>query len=294
VVEMGARRKGEIRELCLLVNPRIGVLSAIGPAHLETFGSLEAVRLAKYELIEGLAADGVAVLNTDDLLVRSLADDSHRVEVVRYGIDPRGEPRISAEDIVSNPRGSELAVVDRQTGERLRVQSKLLGRHSVGHILAGVAVAVTVGRALSDLKAAIESLEPVAHRLQLIGNDHGITVIDDAYNSNPDGAAVAFEVLAAMPARRRVVVTPGIVELGHFQAEANRELGRRAARVADALLVVAGVNRAAIVAGARDTGSEVSIIEVDSLSEAQEALRSLLGPGDAVLFENDLPDHYEG
>ena len=116
-------------------------------------------------------------------------------------------------------------------------------------------------------------------------------MIDDAYNSNPDGAAAALEVLSAMPARRRVVVSPGIIELGERQFEENLEFGRRAATIADVLVIVSRTNREAITAGARSGRAEV--VAVDSLAQATERLRTILAQGDVVLFENDLPDHYE-
>jgi UDP-N-acetylmuramoyl-tripeptide--D-alanyl-D-alanine ligase len=159
-------------------------------------------------------------------------------------------------------------------------------------VLAGVAVALHTGRALESLKEAIAGLAPVEHRLQLIEGAGGVTVIDDAFNSNPDGAAAALEVLGSMPARRRVVVTPGIVELGELQATANEALGRNAAAVADVLIVVARLNRDALLAGAE--GGRARVVVVDSLDEATKELATVLGPGDAVLFENDLPDQYEG
>jgi UDP-N-acetylmuramoyl-tripeptide--D-alanyl-D-alanine ligase len=139
----------------------------------------------------------------------------------------------------------------------------------------------------------VARLRPVEHRLQLVEGTGGVTVIDDAFNSNPEGAEVALEVLGAMPARRRVVVTPGIVELGDLQFEANRRLGQRAATVADALIVVADVNREAICAGAEDADGGVQLVTVSSLAEARSRLEDLLEPGDAVLFENDLPGHQE-
>jgi UDP-N-acetylmuramoyl-tripeptide--D-alanyl-D-alanine ligase len=293
VVEMGARRPGDIAELCRLVPPSIAVLTAIGPAHLDTFGSLAGVRRAKSEILAGAAPGGTAVLNVDDPEVRSLADEISELRVVRYGLDSAGRPDVTARDVVTGPHGSTLTVVDRASDEELRTSTRLLGRHALGHLLGGVAVALALRRRLGELEEAIASLTPVEHRLQLIEGTGGIIVIDDAYNSNPQGAAAALEVLAAMPARERVVVTPGIVELGAHQAEANRELGAHAARIADAIIVVAGVNRAALTEGAASAGNGVAIVTVDSLQRAQDELARLLGPGDAVLFENDLPDHYE-
>jgi UDP-N-acetylmuramoyl-tripeptide--D-alanyl-D-alanine ligase len=132
----------------------------------------------------------------------------------------------------------------------------------------------------------------VEHRLQIIRGAGGVTVIDDAFNSNPDGAAAALEVVEAMPATPKIVVTPGIIELGELQAEANEQFGEHAGRVADTLIVVAKVNRASLVAGAERSG-RAEVVTVDTLAEAQEVMKGLLRPGAVVLFENDLPDHYE-
>ena len=293
VVEMGAYAGGDIRELCDLVHPTIGVLTAIGPAHLERFGSLEAIRRAKYELIEALPPHGVAVMNCDDPEVRALAERTTAVGVVRYGMTAQAEADVTADAVTVTARGMEVQIADRRTGERLAARTRLLGSHAVGHVLAAVAVATSVGRPLADLEAPIAALNPVEHRLQIVEGTGGITVIDDAYNSNPSGAAVALDVLADMPGRKKVVVTPGMVELGAEQFEANRTFGKRAARTADALIVVARVNREAIAGGARSAGTATRVITVDTLAEAQDELARLLEPGDVVLFENDLPDHLE-
>ncbi|MDQ3659876.1 MAG: UDP-N-acetylmuramoyl-tripeptide--D-alanyl-D-alanine ligase [Actinomycetota bacterium] len=291
VVEMGARHRGDIAELCRLVRPRIGVLTAIGSAHLESFGSLETIAATKYELIEALPEDGLAVMNVDDAAVRTQADSTTRVNVVRYGLLSEFHPHITASNLSTTRSGTRFELVDTRSGESCEASTRLLGSHSIGHVLAGAAVALAAGRRPAELVEPIAALAPVEHRLQLIEGAGGVTVIDDAYNSNSDGAAAALEVLQALPARRRVVVTPGIIELGPQQDRANEELGRRAASVADTVVVVARTNRAALLRGAN--GSSAQVVVVDSLAEAQAQLASLLGSGDAVLFENDLPDHYE-
>lgn len=293
IVEMGAYGEGEIAELVRFVEPDIGVLTAIGPAHLERFGSLEAIRRAKYEIVSDLPDDGVAVMNSDDPVVRELADTTSHVRVVRYGIDHDGRPDVTARDIEVTSGGTTMTIVDTRSGETLRGSMRLLGRHAIGHVLAGVAVAIERGRSLDELQSAIAKLEPVEHRLQLIESPGGVTVIDDAYNSNPEGAAAALEVLAAMPGGRKVVVSPGIVELGPLQESENEEFGRRAAEVADEIIVVARLNRDALVRGAGTNGS-TRVTVVDSLEQATERLAGLLRPGDVVLFENDLPDQLEG
>lgn len=292
VVEMGAYGVGEIAELCNFVHHRIGVLTAIGPAHLERFGSLDNIRAAKYEIVDTLPEDGVAVMNCDDPEVRALAEATTMVDVVRFGLDPSGSPDITATGVEVGPEGSSFTLVERATKDELPVRTRLLGRHSLGHVLAGVAVARAAGIPLVELADALESIQPVEHRLQLLEGSGGITVIDDAYNSNPEGAAAALEVLAAMPGGRKIVVTPGIIELGPLQRDANEALGRHAGTVADTVVVVAQVNRDALSAGALGAG-RAEVVTVDSLAEARSYLQRLLRPGDVVLFENDLPDQYE-
>ncbi len=294
VVEMGAYVRGDIAELCRFVEPRIAVLTSIGPAHLERFGSMEAIASAKYEIVESLPPDGVAVMNVDDEIVRVLADATTRVRVVRYGLDAVGAPDITARSVRAEPSGSSFSIHDLREETSVTVSTRLLGRHAIGHVLAAVAVAREAGRPLRELVTPIEKLRPVEHRLQIIEGTGGITVIDDAYNSNPEGAADALDVLHAIPARQKVVVSPGIVELGSLQVEANERFGEHAARVADVVVVVAAVNREAIAAGAARANGSVDIVEVDSLDEARQRLARLLRPGAVVLFENDLPDQYEG
>jgi UDP-N-acetylmuramoyl-tripeptide--D-alanyl-D-alanine ligase len=297
VIEMGAYREGDIAELCDFARHSIGVLTAIGPAHLERFGSMEAIKRAKYEIVQKLPRDGIAVMNTDDLNVRALADRTTGVPVIRYGLDRAGEPDVTATDHSYSSEGTTATIVDAD-GAELTMKTRLLGEHAIQFILAGVAVARSLGIPLADLGPRIEALEPVEHRLQLIKGAGGVTVIDDAFNSNPAGAAAALEVLADLDAsdvNQIVVVTPGIVELGELQAEANERFGRHAATVADHLVVVGRLNREAIVRGASGPGENLraEVIVVDTLEEATERLRTLLQPGDVVLFENDLPDQYE-
>jgi UDP-N-acetylmuramoyl-tripeptide--D-alanyl-D-alanine ligase len=215
------------------------------------------------------------------------------VQVFRYGLHPDGYPDVTARDLEVTGAGTSMTIVFRRQDVALDVTTRLLGRHAVGHILAAVGVAKFAGMQMHELKSAIEAMEPVEHRLQLIQGDGGVTVIDDAFNSNPEGAAAALEVLDAMPGRRKVLVTPGMIELGPMQFDENKKLGARAAKVADTIIVVAPVNRAALTSGAEEAGASGKLVVVDSLAEATEQLPQILGPGDVVLFENDLPDHFE-
>lgn len=293
IVEMGAKQRGDIAELVDFTRPQVAVLTAIGPAHLESFGSMDNVRTAKYEIVEGVRDDGVAVMNTDDPEVRALADGTKRVEVIRYGLDPAGSPHVSARGVETTSEGTSFRIVDTRTGKEVAATTTLLGRHSIGNVLGAVAVALESGRTLAELAGPIRRLTAVEHRLQIIKSAGGVTVIDDAYNSNPDGAAAALEVVDDMPGGHKIVVTPGMIELGELQTEANERFGEHAGRVADTLIVVARVNREALVTGAQRS-TRARVVIVDTLAQAQEEMKSLLGSGDVVLFENDLPDQYEG
>ncbi len=173
------------------------------------------------------------------------------------------------------------------------MQSRLLGQHNVNNLLAGIAVALELGLDLSLIQCTVPEIEPPEHRLQLLPATGGATIIDDAYNANPVGVKAALDVLAAFPARRRVLVTPGMVELGSIEAEENRRFGEHAAGVCDYVILVGPRRTAPIAAGLRTAGfpTERAIV-VRGLAEATDALRSVVTTGDVVLFCNDLPDQY--
>jgi UDP-N-acetylmuramoyl-tripeptide--D-alanyl-D-alanine ligase len=291
VVEMGAYGRGDIRALCQLVRPRVGVLTAIGPEHLERFGSLEAIEQTKYELVEALPADGFAVMNVDDPRVRRLADQTRHVRVIRYGLDPAAHPEVTATEITTGPSGVQFLV--RRGEEQFWVRSRLLGRHNVLNLLAGIAVARELGVSVEQVVAAVATLAPPEHRLQLISTPGGPTIIDDAYNANPAGVRAALEVLQEFPAGKRVLVTPGMVELGPLEAEENERFGALAAAVCDVVILVGPKRTLPIQRGLLGAGFPPErLIVVRSLAEATERLRGLVGAGDVVLFCNDLPDQY--
>jgi len=292
VVEMGAYVRGNIRELARLARPRIGVLTAIGEQHLERFGSVENIAKTKYELIEALPADGLAVFNADNEGCRTLAARTRHVRVRTYGLDAAdGTPEVTAVDIRTSTEGTEFTVRAAGHGEA-RFVSPLLGRHNVSNVLAATAVALELGLSLAEIAAAARGLEPVAHRLQLIHGQGGVTVIDDAYNSNPAGARAALAVLSEFSGRK-VLVTPGMVELGERLDERHAEFGREAAAVCDYVILIGRRRTAAIAAGARAAGFPPDrLFVVPSLKEATAQLGRLVSAGDVVLFENDLPDQY--
>jgi UDP-N-acetylmuramoyl-tripeptide--D-alanyl-D-alanine ligase len=293
VVEMGAYGRGVIREMANFVHPQIGVLTAIGPQHLERFKTLENIEVAKYELIEALPASGVAVFNNDDPRCRRLADCTTRVKVLRYGLDST-QPglRVWAESMSQSAQGLVFTLVD-SNGQRAPTHTMLLGRHNVLNLLGAACVALDMGLSLEEIAQAIPKIEPAPHRLQLLQGAGGVTVLDDSYNANPIGAAAALEVLQEFKTGRRVLVTPGMVELGEIEAKQNEEFGAKAAQVCDYVLLVGRRQTQAILQGLeRAHFPNERIRVVHDLAEATAELRRFVRSGDVVLFENDLPDLY--
>ena len=295
VVEMGAYHVGDIRGLGNLARPTVGILTAVNPQHLERFGSIENIARAKYELIESLPADGTAIFNNDNDWCRRLADDTVKkghLAVVRFGLDDRPDTDLTARDLRVSRRGLEFRLVARDVGE-VDVQVGLLGRHNVLNVLAASAAALACGMTLREIALAAAAVQPVPHRLQLIEGSGGVTVIDDAYNANPDGARAALEVLGQFADGRKVLVTPGLVELGEREADENRALGAAAATVCDTVILVGPRRTAPIREGLLAAGfPEGRIVTVRGIGEVPAQLQRLVAAGDVVLFENDLPDNY--
>ena len=288
VAEMGAKRRGDIKELCDLAGPRIGVLTAIGPQHLETFGSLEMVKSTKAELIESLPADGLAVLNWDDENVRAVADRT-RARSVRYGVHPEADYR--AENIETTPAGTRFTLVSPR-GETA-VESRLLGAHNVANLLAALAVALELGVEPAAAARSAKGIKPVPHRLQLIKGAGGVTIIDDAFNANPTGAMGALDVLRSMEGGRRILITPGMIELGAEQESANRAFGERAAQCADYIILVGPKQTLPIQRGLKGAGwPDEKLYIARDLSDARAHIEPTLKAGDVLLYENDLPDTF--
>ena len=290
VVEMGMYRKGDITELCELVHPQIGVLTAIGPVHLERLGSIEAIADAKSELAQALPPDGHLVANGDDPRVRAIAARTG-VDTVLYGLES-DDAQVRAEQItLADGRTAFTLVIG---DDRADVSAGLLGRHNVSNLLAAAAVGHLAGIGIERIAAGLATVEPPEHRLAPIPNTRaGIIVIDDAYNSNPAGAAAALEVLGGHPARRRILVTPGMVELGDEEDALNERFGRQAADVCDHVILVGPERTKPIARGLRAAGFDHDAITVvRDIGGATEVLAGLTRAGDVILFENDLPDMY--
>ncbi len=293
IVELGARKKGEIKELCELVKPEIGIITAIGPQHLEMFKTLENIMDTKYEIIESLPSHGVAVFNGDDENCRQLAQKTKDKKVLLYGIDKRDvRLHLLANDISTSSQGIYF-LAQNSKGSAVPCHCKLLGIHNVSNILAAATVALEFGMSLNEIAKAIQKLEPSPHRLQLIRSAGGVTVIDDAFNANPVGAKIALEVLNEFKGGKKILVTPGLVELGTREYDENKQLGIAAAKVCDFVFLIGPKRTKPILEGLREVRfPETNIFIEKSLKSATEKFKAVLQAGDVVLFENDLPDTY--
>jgi UDP-N-acetylmuramoyl-tripeptide--D-alanyl-D-alanine ligase len=283
VAEMGTYGPGEIRSLCAWCPPSIAVLTAIGPVHLERFGSEEAILAAKSEITERAS---VVIVNADDARLASLA------AVLSSAGEGRTVVRCSAQDegadvcLLRRGATAQLVVAGRSVGDALAIGPGV----QPTNVACAAAVALHLGVTAEEVATRIPTIPPVANRLTTDTSAGGVYVVDDTFNSNPAGARAALALLSEAPsAGRRVVVTPGMVELGHRQALENERFAGAAAEVATDVVVVGLTNRRALVAGIAGLRP---VVLVRTRQEAVEWVRANLGPGDAVLYENDLPDQY--
>ena len=288
VSEMGARHVGDIKEMCRLVHPQIGLLTSVGPQHLDTFKTVERVAKTKYELIDALPEDGEAFFADDGDICRSLYEKT-TVRKHLTGLDPEKD-ELWAEEIRYSPEGSTFLLC--RGDEKTECTTQLLGELNIRNILLCASTALSLGLSMRQIARGIAKIRPVEHRLQLIRHPGGLNVIDDAFNSNIRGAKQAFQVLKQFP-KKRVIVTPGMVELGEQEAEMNRAFGTAMADCCDTAILVGKKRSEDIAAGLKENGfPEESILVAASLEEAASMMREITGAGDTVLFENDLPDNY--
>jgi len=285
IAEMGARHRGDIKELVNIVRPEIGIVTGVNRQHLETFKSIETTTMTKYELIEGLTGRKLAVVNADNTYTLEM---SKKTLCITAGESESADIRVM--NIKTDSMGTNFDV---KAGDSVfSLTTRLLGRHNAVNIALSVAVALQLNVDIADIKGAVFDLKPVSHRLELISGTRGITIIDDTYNGNPDGAAAALDVLSEFPGRK-VVVTPGLVELGKASPEENRKLGERLKTVCDLVILIKSNEIKYIKEGL--SGYDFSkIIEYDSLKQATTEFSKTLKDRDTLLLLNDLPDSMGG
>jgi len=289
VLEMGIRHPGDMAELCAIAQPDVAVITSVGMAHLETMGSIERIADEKGSLLSFIRPGGLAILNGDDERVRTMrAPDGIRTKLVSARGTATADLR--ATDVLYDTNGVHFTVSDEM--EQVSFTARLLGEHNILNILLALAVGREAGLSLRQMRHAVARMQPVAHRLEL-RVENGLNILDDAFNSNPVGARSAVDVLSRFSGGQRIVVTPGMVELGERETEENRAWGRFMASRVDHVVLVGPERTRPIAEGLVEEGLDRDRIEVvRTLYDARDWLRSHTGPGDTVLYENDLPDQY--
>lgn len=289
IAEMGARSKGDIKELARLVKPKFGVLTGINNQHLETFGSIETTKDTKFELFEYLGKDGVGFFSSDNANTVELFE---RYDGEKYlaGV-AENDNFVTATDIKLDARGMSFTLIIK--GERpVKCNTVLLGTHSVKNICLASAVAYKIGLTPKEIAQGINRIQSIGHRLELMPNNKNIVIIDDSYNSNVDGINAAMEVLDTFKGRK-IVLTPGLVELGKIENVANLEFGKTLAKHADIVIVIGVHNGVMLINGLLEGGMDRENIKfAKTLNKGNEILNEIMQEGDVVLFENDLPDNY--
>jgi UDP-N-acetylmuramoyl-tripeptide--D-alanyl-D-alanine ligase len=290
ICEMGAKNIGDVKEICDIVHPKYGIITAVGPQHLESFKTIENVQRTKFELADALPADGMAVVNNDFEFVANR--EVSNVAVKRYSVNDGKDIDFHAENIKYSNKGTTFTVVG--DGQSIELSTKLVGECNISNLIAAVIIALKLDVPHIKIQYAVSKIEQVEHRLNMKHTAAGITIIDDAYNSNPSGSRMALDVLSQMTDGKRIVITPGMIELGDKQEYYNELLGEHIAETCDVAIVVGQYNREAITKGIFNKGMDKDKVHTtETFNEAQQLMLTIARRGDTVLYENDLPDTFK-
>ncbi len=290
IAEMGAFKRGEIKELCDLVKPKYGILTKIGVAHLESFGSQENIQKGKFELIESLPSDGVGILNGDDKLQLSYKLKNN-VKTIWIGIENKNVD-VYADNIKLNIEGTTFECHFKGDKNKYLFETKLLGKANIYNILAGIALGKHLGLSIEQLQMGVRKVRPVEHRLEL--KKMGIiSIIDDAYNANPDGTKMALDVLAKMPGKK-IAISSGMIELGDKSYELNKELGNYMSKKTDIAILLGKEQTKPIYEGLLENKFKKENIYIfDNVNEAFKKVNEIGNQDTCVLVQSDLPDIFD-
>lgn len=290
VIEMGAYHVGSIKRLCDFTPPKAAIVTAVGIMHLERFKSAENVYKGKSELPQALPKDGILVCNGDNEGSKRMATEFATERTYLYGLDS-SDFDCHASNVHAGPKGTTFTI--HWQGTQYPVVIPLLGRPAVSNSLASFTMACALGAKPELVIAALRNLPQIENRLSLDVQGK-ITYLRDAYNSNPEGFKAALDCLKEFPGERKIVITPGMIELGEEQGQKNKEIGEYAAKRCDVIFLVAPTNREALLSGLKEGGaSSESIRTFDTREEAFSELKNTQRDGDVILIENDLPDIIE-
>jgi UDP-N-acetylmuramoyl-tripeptide--D-alanyl-D-alanine ligase len=284
VLEMGARGPGHIARLCAVARPQVGVVLNVGSAHLGEFGSADGVAQAKGELVEALADDGTAVLNADDPRVLGMAGRT-RARVLTTGRSADADVR-AADVVLDDQARARFTLVAH--GEARPVALQVVGEHQVANALSAAGAALALGLTLEQVAGALSAATPRSRwRMEVTRRPDGVTVVNDAYNANPESMRAALAALTGLPGTRRIAVLGGMAELGPGAPAEHERLGRDAAAAGADLIVAVGGDAVGIADGAVAAGRRAGeeSVHVPDRTAARELLDGVLRPGDVVLVK---------
>lgn len=286
IAEMGARRIGEIKELCDIIKPKYGIITGIGNQHLETFKSIDNILKTKNELIESLPNDGAAIFSADNDYCLKLYQ---QCKINKFAVGLKSKGKIIAENISFDENGTKFdLIINKKT---YNCSTSLVGEHNVKNILICSQMAKELGLSNEQIVVGISKLKPIPHRLEIIKTESNI-ILDDSYNASVEGSDVALNVLNNLKGRK-IVITPGLVELGDKEKEENITFGKKLSKIADIVVIVNKVNFNAIKQGLdSEKFDDNNVYQAETLDKAKKLIKDFVKQGDVILFENDLPDNY--
>lgn len=292
IIEMAAYGIGSIKRLCGLTPPKAGIITCVGLAHLDRFGDQQTIYRAKSELAQAVPENGILVCNGDNSGARQMSHEFKKKTTILYGLDnSRGDLDCWISPLQTTEEGTRFRIAWK--GNFFEGSTPLHGDTALSNCAAAFAMSCALGAQPDFAAAALSTLVPVNNRLQISRDDEKI-YIHDAYNSNPDGFVSALNVLKQIPARKRILMTPGMIELADQNLDMHHKVGSHAAKVCDLAILVGRTNRESLSLGLMTGGfRQDQIIIAEHRSEAFEKLATIMEKGDAVLIENDLPDLYE-
>lgn len=293
IAEMGAKKLGEIKEIAEFIRPDIAVITSIGEQHLETFKNLDNIIKEKSEIFKNLKEGGLAIINKDfkEISTLSLRPD---IKKITYSVDTEAD--FYADNIRFIQGGYSFEFIDNRDWKnplKYPVHSKLLGRHNISNIMASAVIAIEMGISPKNIIQSIAQIEPVKNRLSL-RKENGTTILEDAFSSNPIGAKAALDVLSEMSANKRIIITPGMIELAEKEKEVHHNFGCQISKICDEVILVGKNQTRNILKGLQDSGySMKKVHNVPSMAEAFLLKDKIAEIGDVVLIENDLPEALE-
>ena len=299
ICEMGARRIGDIKEICDIVSPTGAVITDVGNMHLDTFLNIDNVRKCKFELVDNVISNDkksskekIILLNGDNKLIREKIKeyDIRNTKVYFYGFESNNDFTVS--NISLSKNGTSFTFVDNVEKANFTFQTRLLGKYNIINLVAAISYAKLFGIDIEEMQKTVKTIHSVSHRLELISYDENFLLIDDAYNSNPNGARAALDVVKSFDGYTKIIITPGMVELYDKQDYENEEFARYGSKIVDYALVVGHTNRLSLDRGFESTLEKDKVINFERVEEAINFARNEIEGKRIVLLENDLTDNY--